>query len=319
MSATALALGALAGSAVGGIANALSTHFANKSNVAAQKSVNAQQLDFAKNAYSYAAADRLRAGLSPLDTQAASTPALTAPAVAPVDYGFIGDVATRSISVAQNQQQIDTNRDAVNASVVKSNAETQSILIDNLTRYQNNLLHMLDKYKDIEHKSDVHDTYAEQVRSDIEKTQKQIDEITANIDNIRAQTRNVTASAVEKEHQNEWSSALRVPPSLLKSVSAGDAQAMLIYNGLLSQWQKRKSVNNSPEDLQASYRVYLENYNKAKAELENDIKRYNASSHTGNAPDNYPSWQDYRQSLADRSKSLRKPLTFKQFTSRILD
>lgn len=319
MPATALALGAMAGTAIGGIANALSTHFANKSNVSAQKSVNAQQLDFAKNAYSYAAADRMRAGLSPLDTQAASAPQLTAPTVSPVDYGFIGDGAARSISVAQNQQQIDTNRDAVNASVVKSNAETQSILIDNLTRYQNNLLHMLDKYKDIEHKSDVHDTYAEQVRSEIEKTQKQIEEITASIDNIRAQTRSVTASAVEKENQNDWSTALRVPPSLLKSVSAGDAQAMLIYNGLLSQWQKRQSVNNTPEDLQASYRVYLDNYNKAKVELENDIKRYNASLHTGKAPDNYPTWQDYRESLAHRSKSLRKPLTFKEFSSRILD
>lgn len=326
MPAAALALGAMAGTAIGGIANALSTHFANKSNVSAQKSVNAQQLDFAKNAYSYAAADRMRAGLSPLDTQAASAPQLTAPTVSPVDYGFIGDVAARSISVAQNQQQIDTNRDAVNASVAKSNAETQSILIDNLTRYQNNLLHMLDKYKDIEHKSDVHDTYAEQALAEIEKTrkqiemtQKQIEEITASIDNIRAQTRSVTASAVEKESQNDWSTALRVPPSLLKSVAAGDAQSMLIYNGLLSQWQKRQSVNNTPEDLQASYRVYLDNYNKAKAELENDIKRYNMSWHTGKAPENYPTWQDYRQSLADRNKSLRKPLSFKEFSSRILD
>lgn len=85
MPATALALGAMAGTAIGGIANALSTHFANKSNVAAQKSINAQQLDFAKNAYSYAAADRMRAGLSPLDTQAASTSQLSAPTVAPVD------------------------------------------------------------------------------------------------------------------------------------------------------------------------------------------------------------------------------------------
>ena len=61
----------------------------NKANIRNQNELNRRQLDFSKNAYTYATADRLRAGLSPLDTNAATTPALNMAEQQAPDYSGV--------------------------------------------------------------------------------------------------------------------------------------------------------------------------------------------------------------------------------------
>lgn len=121
------ALGALAAGAISGISQSV----ANSKNVAMQNKWNEKMLDFSKNAQSIAASDRMRAGLSPLDTQAAETPALTSPEYQSLgDFGLNNAVTAMQTSQRLKQENVGimANASLANAQALKENAETANIL-----------------------------------------------------------------------------------------------------------------------------------------------------------------------------------------------
>lgn len=297
------------GIATAGI-NAVSTYLANRQNVKAQKQVNAQQLAYQKNAYSYAAADRMRAGLSPLDSQAASSPSLGAPTVSPVDVGPLGDSVVSAVSSAQRQQEIDTNRQVASAQAANLSADTDAKLIDNLTRAQDNYVNLLERYEDLQKKHSENSVFMQNFQKEMDLAQATIKELQAKVVNLASSTRVNNATATEQESQNKWSEALNLPPSLLRSVSANDPQAMLIFNGLLHQWQQRSAAKqafdlNDRKDLYAAYQDSVRRRQEEIDQTDKEIKAYNASGHKGQPPYGYETWQDYRKALAERKKNMK--------------
>lgn len=306
------------GLATAGI-NAFSTWKANQANVSEQRRANAQQLAFAKNAYSFATADRLRAGLSPLDTQQSASPSLSAAMQSPFDVGALSSSVVNAVSSAQRQQEIDTNKTIANAQNEKNRAETSSILIDNLTRAQENQLKLLDKLADIQHKGQVNDTFMQSFNEQMKLNEQTIKKMQQEIATLQSTQRVNNANALQQENQNTWSESLRVPPSLLRSVSANDPQAMLIYNGLLSQWKQRQNSNqlfdlNNQKDLYAAYQDSMRKRQEEIDQTDKEIKAYNQSDHKGKPPYGYDSWQDYRNALAARKKNMRL-LSFDEWLS----
>lgn len=116
--------------------NALSTVYTNKKNIAAQKEINKQQLAYSKNAYSYATADRMRSGLSPLDTQPGQVPNLTAPqSQAPQVSDFGATVASAYDAKIADRRTI-AQENVSNAEVAKKAAETAAIDLENSKKVQ---------------------------------------------------------------------------------------------------------------------------------------------------------------------------------------
>lgn len=302
------------GVATAGI-NAISTHVANRQNIKAQKEVNAQQLAYQKNAYSYAAADRLRAGLSPLDTQAASSPSLGAPTVSPVDVGPLADSVVSAISSAQRQQEIDTSRGLANAQVANLSADTDSKLIDNLTRAQDNYVKLLERYESLEKTHNENTVFMQNFQKEMDLAQATIKELQAKVTNLSSSTRVNNATAVEQEAQNNYSAGLRLPPSLLRSVSAQDAQSMFVYNGLLHAWQNRsKSDPSAGIDFPQAYRFYKEQAEKA---LSDAREAYNsAKAHNFLIRGSGRSQNGNKKYYTDRLKEAEKIMSYKEFLKR---
>lgn len=121
---------ALAGLIGAGI-NAASTYATNRENISNQNAVNAEQLRFASNAHSIATRDRLRSGLSPLDTQAAQTPSLTAPVSQPTDAGqLFSDSINNAIVAHQRNREIENQTTVSNAQAASYNADAALKAVD---------------------------------------------------------------------------------------------------------------------------------------------------------------------------------------------
>lgn len=302
------------GVATAGI-NAISTHLANRQNIKAQKEVNAQQLAYQKNAYSYAAADRLRAGLSPLDTQAASSPSLGAPTVSPADVGPLADSVVSAISSAQRQQEIDTSRRLANAQAANLSADTDSKLIDNLTRAQDNYVKLLERYESLQKTHNENTVFMQNFQKEMDLAQATIKELQAKVTNLSSSTRVNNATAVEQEAQNNYSAGLQLPPSLLRSVSAQDAQSMFVYNGLLHAWQNRSNSDSSAGiDFPQAYRFYKEQAEKA---LSDAREAYNsAKAHNFLIRGSGRSQNENKKYYTDRLKEAEKIMSYKEFLKR---
>lgn len=125
------AIGTALAGLIGAGVNAASTYATNRENISNQNAVNAEQLRFASNAHSIATRDRLRAGLSPLDTQAAQSPALTAPVSQPTDAGsLISDSVNNAIVAHQRNKEIENQTTVANAQAASYNADAALKAVD---------------------------------------------------------------------------------------------------------------------------------------------------------------------------------------------
>lgn len=126
----------LGGAVASGAINALSTAYTNKQNIRAQKDINKQQLDYSKNAYTYAAADRLRSGLSPIDTQPSQVPNLSAPQSHAPQVPDFGEAISSAYNAKIADRQTTATENVSNAEVAKKQAETAAIDLENSKKVQ---------------------------------------------------------------------------------------------------------------------------------------------------------------------------------------
>lgn len=126
---TAAGISALGGLAASGL-NAISNSSSNAQNIREQRRINEQMIDYSKNAYTYATADRLRAGLSPIDASPAETPALTAAQAKPNDWSGIANGLSNAVAAYQNEKQLGMQKTQVDAQSYKDYAEGISAITD---------------------------------------------------------------------------------------------------------------------------------------------------------------------------------------------
>lgn len=181
------ALGALAAGAISGISQSI----ANSKNVAMQNKWNEKMLDFSKNAQSIAASDRMRAGLSPLDTQAAETPALTSPEYQSLgDFGLNNAVTAMQTSQRLKQENVGimANANLANSQALKENAETANILRqfeDEMVVRSARRDALEAEYNAIKDKGSLE---AQQIRKQLEVMSTSMNRMEVEMDNLRSQT-----------------------------------------------------------------------------------------------------------------------------------
>lgn len=147
--------------------------------MANQNRINQQQLDFSKNAYTYATADRLRAGLSPLDAQAASTPALNVAETQAADYSQLADVGNNAMDQYRQARELQSVQ-AVNSSVVaKNQADSRGVELENLVKEAT----LLDTIQEIRDKASMLHFDSEHQK---EIYYRRLEELSARVNNLRA-------------------------------------------------------------------------------------------------------------------------------------
>lgn len=337
-----VAAAVLAGSALSGGANLISNIATNaynvaaqkkinRENIAAQKEINEAQLKYAKNAYSYAAADRMRSGLSPLDTQATSlnglqAQSLQAPQAQAPQFPDFGSAAASAIGMVQQQKQIDSVSDLNSALRSKAEAEANGKDIENVKQLSTLRTQIDTQFEELKKLRNENSAFASRLAKDLQLSQARYDDLLSQINqrnrltpsieglnnsrSVAAQeeARLTGAKADYEESQNKTSTNLNIPRSILDSVQAGNAQAMLIYNALVSSSNKRVSDYDSG-DIEAAYRSYIDSYKQAKSELDAEIKQWNSNPNHSRVE---------REALQSRLKELgSKPLSRKEFASRI--
>lgn len=315
---------ALATSAV----NAGSQIYTNKQNIAMQK----KQLQYAQNAQSIAARDRMSAGLSPLDSQAQAAPSVGGAAVAPTVSDISSAIAS-AMDLQLRKTEINNQTNATNADVAKKQAETQEQLMKN-QELVNTLQTRIDTAnEELEKLRNENSSYASKLKAQLDNWNAQKNKYEAEIAeirellasrkaNIESNTRANNAEAAEQEQENNFARALQIPPSLLKSVDARNPQAMLVYAGLMKAADDRYAANqylslSNDKDVQDAYRAYEEEFYKRQREIDEKIIEYNKSFHYGNPPEGFTSWQDYRSYLKGQQKGLKKILSFEDFIKQI--
>lgn len=342
------------GTILGGAIGALATRNAtsktvdaqlkmNAENIAMQRETNKMQMDLAKNAYSYSVADRLRAGLSPLDSQPMSAPQLTAPQGEAPDYSGLGEAGAffgsqfsqginNAVQAYQQDRSVSSQVDYNNAQSADALASATGKLIDaqeKIDTYETRIATAEEKLKELK---TTNSSLAERLQKQIEESQARINELNdlikrqnailpsqinlnnAQTEQAKAVARSNNASAYEQEKTNEWSDTFRVPPSIVNSFDTKSPQSVLLYNAWLSIAEKEKKQSSLDQsDLDSAYRSYKEQWQSARNALSQDIAKYNRSAHSGSSPSGQ-SWQDYRKELQAREKDIgRKPMTFSQF------
>lgn len=175
----------------------------NAENIALQKEINTQQLNFAKNAYTYATADRLRSGLSPVDTQAAATPTLTSPNVS-APKSAIGDAISNAVSVYNsqrlNESQISANN-AVGMDKIADVAEKIAKLDEYLALRESRRAALVADYKNTQDKGS----------GEAEQLRKQIKIMDESIKKLRAETDNLHTQTATGLHNLNWYSSVGAP------------------------------------------------------------------------------------------------------------
>lgn len=242
----------LAGSIGSSLINAYSTYKANQANTKAQLQINREQLDYAKNSNSIAAADRLKAGLSPLDSTASETPALGAPEVQAPQVADFGQTFSNAIAANQNQQTIDMQRDVSNAQVAKANAETQGILLQN-----KQVLDTMDlKVQELEEKvaglKNENSAFKERLESELATAKAERDQFKAQYDRLLATTPvDVANTRAQTEAALQSANESRAREAKLKA----ETEAIKTENAaLINDIANAYKIGMSPEQYKAELR-----------------------------------------------------------------
>lgn len=180
--AAAIAAGA---SIVSGVINSARQADANRKNIENQNYWNNRQLEFARNAYSIAAADKMRAGLSPLNTSSVQAPALTSPQVQAPQFPNLGEALSQGMSVDNSRELNASSINANNAQAVKTAAESADILAkleDYNTTREARLQALIANYNNTRDKGSKE---AQQMAEQIKIMQKSVQKQTEEINNLR--------------------------------------------------------------------------------------------------------------------------------------
>lgn len=245
---------ALAGASLAsGIMSSISNSAANAQNVALQRYINDKQLEFAKNAQSIAAADRMRAGLSPLDSAAAVTPNLTAPTVQPTTDGkFIQQAANDAFNFIETKRVNDATIAAANA---KANADTATAL-NTLQETNEKIASMEDRiaiYKEQlqEHKNK-NDEYSKSINTRLEQLQQ-------TLENTKKSNAELQRLIDEKTYNTNWYKGLNLPTDW--NFSTNGLSGLGVYFGVNAGKEKPKTDSD----------VLRENFTQWKKSVNDEI------------------------------------------------
>lgn len=277
----------MAGALVGGmISSALNmaqmglNYAQNQKQFNYQKELNEQMRNDAHNAFTIATADRLRAGLSPLDTNSAEVPSLSSTSQNPYS-----DLSSAGSAIQQGIQEHINN--SINATRLRneqnlSNAQSAKLISETLQEQANlqefydlkdsRLSALRSEYKNI---SDKGSKEAQQMANQILIQEKELAKMKEQISNLSSQTQ-------RNMYDLEWYGSVGLPVGApLTTASAGFAMGRAIANGkqsddVISADEKRQNdAMRKQLDAQnrAGYNKYVSEYETKKKELDQKVYR----------------------------------------------
>lgn len=280
--------------------------------IANQNKLNQAQLDFSKNAISYAVADRMRAGLSPLDVEAASSPAFNMAEMQASDFSGIQQGVNNAVNQTLQSRQIASTESLNNA--LKAKAEAEKTATDTATQkaLQGMQTELELQKEELTKLRNENSSYARRLEAEIALKEKQNADLQSQIDQRSTLTPTIAglnnARAAEIQSDLTFADVFGVPLSFVRSFDSRSAQSSLVMDALLAKSkQQAASVSSGKVDAAQAYRAYVADYDRSSAELQQRIKAWNLNpSHT----------RQEREDLARLQKELGKKLSFKEFKKR---
>lgn len=285
-------------------------------------------LDYAKNAQTYAAADRMRAGLSPLDVQPQAAPSSNTASPQAADFSGVGAAGSAVQNGLQAAMRYKLDENAVNAQVelnnaLKSKAESESL------KDKTETLAMIGKYKtelelqkaELERVKNVNSTYKQEVEARLAETYKRIADLESQINQRDTLTpslvslnessagrNNAESSAIQNDLT--FANAFGIPYSMLKNLNFNGPFSAAASDAFLAASQAKNRAIEAADDtvsLKDAYRQYVNSYDAAYDEIQKD---YRAAIAAGK------SWYTDRETfeeLSKRSRDLGRKLSFRAF------
>lgn len=239
----------LGGTVASGAINALSTIYTNKKNIAAQKEINKQQLDYAKNAYSYSVADRLRSGLSSIDTRSGQAPNLTAPQSQAPQVPDFGSTIASAFDAKIADRQTTAQENVSNAEVAKKEAETAAIDLDNSKKVQT-LQDEVNLIKEqLRHSQTMNDYQVDTLKADLREKEA----IIANYESEKRQRDELTPSMKELNISSSALNSAQMSESIhrLNEAQSNYAHALNLGFSSSAEYQRRQSSKFGNLDIAA--------------------------------------------------------------------
>lgn len=285
-------------------------------------------LDYAKNAQTYAAADRMRAGLSPLDVQPQAAPSSNIASPQATDFSGVGAAGSAVQNSLQAAMRYKLDENAVNAQVelnnaLKAKAESEAL------KDKTETLAMIGKYKtelelqkaELERVKNVNSTYKQEVEARLAETYKRIADLESQINQRDTLTPSLVAlnessagrnNAESSAIQNDltFANAFGIPYSMLKNLNFNGPFSAAASDAFLAAAEAKNRAVEAADDmvsLKDAYRQYVNSYDAAYDEIQKD---YQAAIAAGK------SWYTDREifeQLSKRSKDLGRKLSFKAF------
>lgn len=292
--------GAAVAASVGtSVLNTVGNLYTNAQNLAEQRRWNNAQIGLAKNAYSIAAADKMKAGLSPLDTNAAETPSLQAGQVSnPIDTSGI----QHAVDVAMQSRVNDSVIRANNAKASSDMADAEGKDIDNQLRLQNAETELETAKSQLQNLQDKHSEFAQTLEKKIQRYEQEIE-------NLRLENEKMRSNIRDQDYNYEFWKSLNMPTDTGLSLNPGTPFALGSILGSdfykLSQNSKDAHDKGTPEELsQSAYRKYQADVSERSKELERQYRRGDISKEEYEEEKRviqelrdtkYPEWRDKMQ------------------------
>ena len=248
--------------------------------IANQNKLNQASLDFSKNAYTYAVADRLRAGLSPLDAQAASTPSMNMAETQANDFSGIQQGFNNAINQTLQSRQIASTESLNNA--LKAKAEAEKTATDTSTQ---KVLQSMQTELDIQKEElfkirNENSSYAKRLETEISLKEKQIADLQSQINQRSELTPTISAlnnaRTAEINSDLTFASVTGMPLSFVRSFDSRSAQSSLTMDALITKAkQQATNASSGKIDVFQAYRAYVADYNRAYQELLTRAKTWN--------------------------------------------
>lgn len=241
---------ALLGGGISSAINYFSNKQTNETNQDIAASNNALQMDMAKNAYSYAVADKLRAGLSPLDTDAMTVPALQNPEQRAYQQSdFVGSAAQNAVDSFLNSKRYELERDLNNAQVAKLQSETAGQSLDNslaLATLSSKISEAQERLNSLK-TSNAYQSQEKELA--LKRLGAEYDNLIAQYNNISQQTANLRSMAPVEMWNTYQSSRLSNAKVATENITRAQGIQNLIDAMHNSDWYR---YNNLPTDASVS-------------------------------------------------------------------
>lgn len=234
------AVSGIAGAAINAYSTDKANRDTNESNEAVNQAqidyanqVNEKQIEFNKNAYSYATADKMRSGLSPLDPQAALSPSLQMPSLTPTKFeatdagNQIAQAGNNAVAAYNSTRSITSEVGLNNAKSLNTQADTVGKQIDNMEQW-NTLNDRIDQTREEVKKLKTENEFL------ADEKQSQLDTMETQRDLMRNQIEDIQSGITRQDKLAE------------KSLEKSDSEIQL--NNATSAYRKMETV-------QAEYNV----------------------------------------------------------------